>query len=445
MILTTGTKVNTQYHGSLTIEKRLGGGGQGEVFLAYDDKKVPYVVKWYFKEQATEAQKKAISDLIPKHPKGEVGKRFIWPLDIVTCGDNAKSESFGYLMALIDRKRFSELGDVQSKKMPQPSISTLCMICARAAQSYRHLHLAGYCYRDISAGNLMFDPKNGDVLICDNDNVGVNNTTESQVLGTWEFMAPEVILKKNKPSTLTDLHSLAVLFFMMWMWHHPFHGDMESNIRSWDIPAKRKIYADEPVFIFNPHNKANYPNDPDYKNVRVRWQACPPLLKATFTKAFVDGLHHPEKRPRELEWFDCFVRMKDNIIECPSCGAQNIWDPEISKFTCWNEKCGKNIPIPLRLILTTQKGAFSFILKRDSVISKYYENGSMEELEHNMAMIVQNPQNPSVWGLRNLTETPWQATMPEGKIQEVPPQRAVPLVPGTKFTMGIIGKGEIIG
>ena len=443
MILTTGTKVNTQYHGVLTVEKRLGEGGQGEVFLAHDSKNASFVVKWYFKDQATDAQKKAISDLIPKPPKGEEGKRFVWPLDIVTSSDT-KAESFGYLMVLIDRKLFGALGDVQSKRMPKPDIATLCKICAQAAQSYRTLHLAGYCYRDISAGNLMFNPKTGDVLICDNDNVGVNNTTKAQVAGTWEFMAPEVILGKSDPSTLTDLHSLAVLFFNMWMWHHPFQGDMESKIRCWDIPAKRKIYAEEPVFIFNPHNKANYPNDPDYKTVRTRWQACPPLLKDIFTTAFVDGLYSPEKRPRELEWFDCFVRMKDNVIGCPSCGAVNNWDPGISKFTCWNKNCGKQIPLPPRFILTTQKGTFSFILKRDSVISKYYEKGSMEELADNIAMVVQNPQDQAVWGLRNLTETPWQAIMLDGKVQEVPPQRAVPLVPGTKITMSF-GKGEIQG
>jgi hypothetical protein len=257
-------------------------------------------------------------------------------------------------------------------------------------------------------------------------------------------MAPEIILKKDKPSTLADLHSLAVLFFNMWMWHHPFHGDMESNIRSWDIPAKKKIYAENPVFIFDPHNKANYPNDPDYKTVRTRWLACPPLLKDIFTAAFVNGLKTPKARPRELEWFDCFVRMKDNVIECQYCGADNIWDPAISKFTCWNRTCGKQIPLPPRFILTTQKGIFSFILKRDSVISAYYQNGSMEDLNHNISMVAQNPQNPSVWGLRNLTETPWQVIMIDGKIKEVAPQRAVPLVPGATITMPF-GKGEIQG
>lgn len=137
--------------------------------------------------------------------------------------------------------------------------------------------------------------------------------------------------------------------------------------------------------------------------------------------------------------------MRDNYIQCPFCGAINIWDPEISKFICWNKKCSKKIPVPIQLILTTQKSILHFILRKDSLISKYYENGSMDDLDKNIAMVVQNPQNPSVWGLRNLTEITWQATMPDGKIQDVPPQRAIPLVPGTKFTMGSIGKGEIQG
>ena len=55
------------------------------------------------------------------------------------------------------------------------------------------LHLNGYCYRDISSGN-MVDPDTGDVLICDNDNVGINRQSDSQVDGTYEFMAPEVII-----------------------------------------------------------------------------------------------------------------------------------------------------------------------------------------------------------------------------------------------------------
>jgi len=413
------------------------------VFLARDSKNDYFVVKWYFKEQATNAQKKAISDLISRPLKGKEGERFVWPLDIVT--HPSQQDSFGYLMSLIDRSRFAELGDVQSGKMPQPSISTLCKICAQAAQSYRYLHNSGLCYRDISAGNLMFDPKNGDVLICDNDNVGINNVSEAQIMGTWEYMAPEVILRTNKPSKHTDLHSLAVLFFNMWMWHHPFHGDMESSIRSWDVPAKRKIYAEKPVFIFNPHNKENYPNDPEYTNVHIRWRVCPPMLKNLFIKAFVDGINEPPKRPTELEWSDCFIKMIDNIIECPSCKASIVWDSGISKFICWNKKCGKDVPIPPRLILKTQKGVLSFILKKDTVISKYYEKGSIDDLDQIIAKVVQNPQNPSVWGLRNLTETTWQATMPDGKIQDVPPQRAVPLVPGTKFTMGSIGKGEIQG
>jgi hypothetical protein len=39
----------------------------------------------------------------------------------------------------------------------------------------------GYSYRDISFGNLFFDPDTGDVLICDNDNVSANGKDMSGV------------------------------------------------------------------------------------------------------------------------------------------------------------------------------------------------------------------------------------------------------------------------
>ena len=79
-----------------------------------------------------------------------------------------------WLMSVIDTQRFAELGDVWSRRKPSPGLAELCEISFQMANSYRVLHLRGMCYRDISRGNLMFDSRTGEVLICDNDNVGIN-------------------------------------------------------------------------------------------------------------------------------------------------------------------------------------------------------------------------------------------------------------------------------
>ncbi|HUK92851.1 MAG TPA: serine/threonine-protein kinase, partial [Methanomicrobiales archaeon] len=269
MPLEAGQKVRAEMARiTLTVKKKLGEGTQGEVYLV-DGPHGPQALKWYKPAQATLDQMAAVRALVQAGPpRGAAGARFIWPLDLVTAQGVPQ---FGYLMCLIDTSRFAELGEVQAHLKPVPGFRALTRISYQLANSYRALHLSGLCYRDISDGNLMFDPVAGEILICDNDNVGVNRQSRSQVWGTMEYMAPEIIRGEADPSTETDLHSLAVLLFNLWCWHHPFHGRMEYELRVWDIPAKRKVYGN-PVFIFDPADAGNRPpRDPDYETVVTRW------------------------------------------------------------------------------------------------------------------------------------------------------------------------------
>ena len=150
------------------IKKKLGEGGQGAVFLV-EGPTGPMALKWYNQIHSKPDQRKAIEYLIGEPPpKGLAGKRFIWPQDIATANG---TDRFGYLMALIETNRFAELGDIWAKKKQAPDYPTLCEISFQIANSYRALHLSGHCYRDISRGNVLFDPKTGEVLICDNDNI----------------------------------------------------------------------------------------------------------------------------------------------------------------------------------------------------------------------------------------------------------------------------------
>uniref|UniRef100_UPI001D0E8451 protein kinase domain-containing protein n=1 Tax=Candidatus Magnetaquicoccus inordinatus TaxID=2496818 RepID=UPI001D0E8451 len=209
------TLVSKELQLPLRVGKKLAEGGQGEIYQVTSGKQ-HYALKWYHPRQATPEQKAAISALL-KHgrPKGLAGSRFLWPIDLV---EEEKNSRFGYLMPLLDSQRFATLGEVQAQRKPPPGYGTMCRISFLAASSYKQLHMAGYCYRDISRQNLLFDPKNGDILICDNDNVGISNQSTCQVLGTMENMPPELILKQAEPSTQSDLHALSVLLFELWVW-----------------------------------------------------------------------------------------------------------------------------------------------------------------------------------------------------------------------------------
>jgi DNA-binding helix-hairpin-helix protein with protein kinase domain len=433
MPLAIGQRLNAELSGmELQVIRKLGEGTQGEVYLV-EGPRGYQAVKWYKPEQATADQKTAILYLVRTGPPyGFGGRRFIWPLDLVTSGS---SRQFGYLMSRIDTQRFAELGEVWAHLKPVPNFSALCEISYQLANSYRSLHLSGHCYRDISAGNLMFDPRCGDILICDNDNVGVNRQSRCQVWGTMEYMAPEIIRGEADPSTQTDLHSLAVLLFYLWVWHHPFHGEMEYRFHCWDIPAKKKVYGETPVFVFDPCNPSNtLPPDPDYAIARERWGYCTRDLRTAFIRAFTEGLADPGRRVTEGEWQNLFSELKDRIIPCPKCGAENISCRD-RPTDCWH--CHHPISPPPTLIIRRPAGETQIALGLGSRILRRHISSSsaQDDGSANVGILVPHPTIRGAAGIRNETAAPWHAAFPDGSSLEVPPGKAVPLNPGVIITI----------
>lgn len=434
MALKVGQQLSPEPNGnSLTVKAKLGEGGQGAVYLV-SGPRGDQAVKWYNPEQATDDQRRAIRDLIQHGPpRGVAGSRFIWPQAVVTAGDPAR---FGYLMPLIDTGRFAELGEVWAGRKRNPALDVLCEISSKIAGSYRKLHLDGFCYRDIARGNVMFDPASGEVLICDNDNIGVEGHSTCQVWGTLEYMAPELVRDPAlPPSTRTDLHSLAVLLFQLWIGHHPLHGELEFKLRCWDLPAKKKIYGFQPVFIFDPDDRCNrLPNDSEYARVARRWDACPLSLRDLFLRAFKAGLHHPERRVEEGAWLRAFLQLRDGRIACPHCQAVNLWDLEApGPPPCWN--CGKAMGVPPRLVVAHAGGRHQVLLTADArILRRHVEPSAAEDRASDLVgEVVQNPAQPHVWGLRNQSALPWVATLADGRSQEVAPQKAIPLNAGMKL------------
>ncbi|HNX17371.1 MAG TPA: protein kinase [Methanoregula sp.] len=434
MPLAVGQVLHAEQIGTtLHVIRKIGEGTQGEVYLV-EGPDGYRTVKWYKPEQATPDQRTAIAYLVRTGPPyGAAGKRFIWPLDLVTAEG---IKQFGYLMARIDTQRFAELGEVWAHLKPVPGLAALCEISYQLANSYRALHLSGHCYRDISAGNLMFDPKNGDVLICDNDNVGINRQSRCQVWGTMEYMAPELIRGESDPSTETDLHALAVLLFYVWVWHHPFHGEMEYQYHCWDIPAKKQVYGTSPVFVFDPDNPANrLPQDPDYSIARERWKLCPPELKAMFIRAFTEGLKNPVRRVTEGEWQNLFLSLKDRMVSCPHCHAENFACITGSGVSCWH--CKRIIAPPPFLLIERPGGNTRLTLTPGTVLQSRHiaPTAAADDGSQEIGRVVPHPSIPGAAGIRNLSPVSWKAVFPDGTTVDVPSGRALPLNPNTSITI----------
>jgi serine/threonine protein kinase len=273
-----------------TVDHLIGGGGQGEVYAARlgdpakGHSQTPVALKWFYPHYLGQDRQleQRLTDAIAAGPPSD---RFLWPQELVRSGEVA---GFGYLMPLRE-KRFSGIVDLVMRRV-NPSFRSLVTAGFELAQSYFLLHAKGLCYRDISFGNVFFDPKTGEVRICDNDNVGIDRKAGGGIGGTARFMAPEIVRGEAAPSSQTDLFSLAVLLFYMLMNHHPLEGTREADIRCFDLPAMTRLYGDEPIFIFDPTDERNRPLPGHHDNALALWPLYPAFLRELFTRSFTAGI-----------------------------------------------------------------------------------------------------------------------------------------------------------
>jgi len=432
-ILKAGQKVQpTTSRSTCTVERFLSGGGQGEVYRVTLGGR-PVALKWYYPASGTAEQRKALETLIKMGPPSD---RFLWPLELATM---AKTPAFGYIMPLRD-PRFRGIVDMMKRRI-EPSFCALATAGLELSDSYLQLHSRGLCYRDISFGNAFFDPETGEVLICDNDNVAVDDQSKSGVYGTPRFMAPEIVRGDAVPSTQTDLFSLAVLLFYMFMMHHPLEGRKELAIKCLDLPAMKKLYGTEPVFIFDPVDSSNAPDPHHHGNALLFWKIYPKFMRDLFTRAFTEGITDPQHgRVRESNWRNAMVRLRDSIIYCTNCNAENFYDADATIETpgfCWS--CRRQVSLPPRVRL----GRNFVMLNHDTqLFAHHLDEEKKYDFAQPVAAVTRHPTNENIWGLKNLSEQAWSTTNSKGEVKDVLPGRSVTLALGTRINFGHI-EGEI--
>lgn len=384
-----------------TVVNLLGAGGQGEVYDVECGGK-HYALKWYFKGSATPRQKKILETIIAK---GSPDVSFLWPMELIVP---AQGDLFGYIMPLRP-KNYKSIVDLMKNRV-NPSFYVLCRTAFNLTRGYQKLHGMGAKYQDISFGNLFFNPDNGDVLICDNDNVSFDNSKPGGVLGTPGFMAPEIVRGEKRPSKDTDRYSLAVLLFYLFMVNHPLEGKLEASIKCMDMAARVKLYGTDPVFIFDPDNKANRPVKGIHDNANIYWPLYPEKLRQMFIKSFTVGLTQPSKRVTEPEWMTLFANMMSSIMKC-SCGASVFYDEELeasgAAHVCWH--CQNTVQVPSKIVI----GKNRLLLNQNSKLMHHHVYGDYD-METVVGSIVQNPKNPAMWGIRNEDSVNWTYEKPDG-------------------------------
>ncbi len=227
-ILLEGGAVEKPMLGRYQLEKELGKGAMGVVYLGKDPK-IGRVVA--IKTMAL-GQEFAGDELVDARERffreAETAGR-LQHQNIVTIFDAGEEHDLAYIA--MEFLKGSDLADFckPGQLLPVPRVLG---IVARVAEALGYAHRQNVVHRDIKPANIMYEPDTDIVKVTD---FGIARITDSSktrtglVLGTPSFMSPEQIAGK-KVDGRSDLYSLGVMLFQMLTGVLPFRGDSMAEL-----------------------------------------------------------------------------------------------------------------------------------------------------------------------------------------------------------------------
>lgn len=419
-VLENGFRVKTLFGGTVKVEKFLAEGGQGGVYIAdYNGQKK--ALKWY-KKGSLGANPNAFYENIKQNVmRGIPSPEFLWPLDITEWSDG----TFGYIMDLRP-EGYYEVTEFMLCHVRFKSYRAIIDAAMKIVSAFRILHNAGYSYQDLNDGNFFINPQNGKVLICDNDNVAPDGT-ETGIIGKPRYMAPEIVLRKSKPNSLSDRFSMSLILYILFCLNHPLEG--KRYLVSGLTPAlQEKLYGSEPLFIMDPNDNSNGPHPVVHKNSIVVWPCLPDYMQKIFLSAFSEkAFQKPSARPKEVDWLNALTRFRSEIVAC-QCGNE-IFTQQGEPCKC--EECGRKADIPFKL----QLSGYSIPAIKDSRIYRCQlgvcdEKDALTPVAH-----VVEKKDSGALGIRNKSGKRWDAITTKGAARKVVPDEVIPLKDGITFNI----------
>jgi serine/threonine-protein kinase len=227
LVLDGGT-VEKPMLGRYQVEKELGKGAMGVVYLGKDPK-IGRVVAIKTMALAQEFEPDELEDVKMRFfREAETAGRLNHP-NIVTIFDAGEEHDLAYIaMEFLKGKDLTP----HTKPGALLPLAVVMSIIARVAEALDYAHRQNVVHRDIKPANIMFDPDSDAVKVTD---FGIARITDSSktktgmVLGTPSYMSPEQLSGK-KIDGQSDLFSLGVTLYQMSCGSLPFTGDSMAQL-----------------------------------------------------------------------------------------------------------------------------------------------------------------------------------------------------------------------
>jgi serine/threonine-protein kinase len=239
--------------GRYQVEKELGKGAMGVVYLGRDPKigrvvaiKTMALSQEFAGEELVDARERFFRE-------AETAGR-LQHQNIVTIFDAGEEHDLAFIAMEFLKGR--DLADFCKAGQLLP-VARVLSIVARVAEALAYAHKQNVVHRDIKPANIMYELESDTVKVTD---FGIARITDSSktktglVLGTPSFMSPEQLAGK-KVDGRSDLYSLGVMLYQMLAGVLPFRGESMSELMF-------KIANEEPadIRIIRPELQENLAN-----------------------------------------------------------------------------------------------------------------------------------------------------------------------------------------
>ena len=227
-MLLDGGAVEKPMLGRYQVEKELGKGAMGVVYLGRDPK-IGRVVAIKTMALSQEFEGDELNDARERFFREAETAGRLQHQNIVTIFDAGEEHDLAYIAMEFLKGR--DLADhcKDGNLLPVPKVLS---IISRVAEALAYAHRQNVVHRDIKPANIMYELDSDTVKVTD---FGIARITDSSktktglVLGTPSFMSPEQIAGK-KVDGRSDLYSLGVMLYQMLTGVLPFRGESMAEL-----------------------------------------------------------------------------------------------------------------------------------------------------------------------------------------------------------------------
>jgi serine/threonine-protein kinase len=214
--------------GRYQVEKELGKGAMGVVYLGRDPK-INRVVAIKTMALSQEFDEDELADVKERFfREAETAGRLNHP-NIVTIFDAGEEHDLAYISMEFLKGKDLVPQTKPNALLPLPQVAS---IVARVAEALAYAHRNNVVHRDIKPANIMYEPESDQVKVTD---FGIARITDSSktktgmVLGTPSYMSPEQLAGK-KIDGRSDLFSLGVTLYQLCCGRLPFVGESMAQL-----------------------------------------------------------------------------------------------------------------------------------------------------------------------------------------------------------------------